>query len=500
MTPAQESGMDRLKDAMTATHPSITAAMESPRDGFLKRVAAELDRAYSKHGRDPWGRHEFYGVLKEEVDELWDAIKSDLPMEDVLSEVAQIACVCLRYVETGDRYRGPTSPAATPPRAGSRYRYFAYYGAGESLWRWDAVEGTALWLHRRMPEGGGPNPEASILEPDVMRGEIPALNAVVILREWSKTTPALATVLSEGVADLEPASEPAVVGTVTTRFVDGGKLEPMPVEPARGDDEAEAAMRAEAHRLVEALVIPTATQGRIFGPDDEPVAAIELSEVGNVRHAIICAMIEMAAFARRPHPAAVREPATDAVRTAAVKWATENYHETVPTAIKGYLAGHAAALASAPGTGECPKCQGYQVAIRNLEDALKSTPTPAPAAVVPEELRKRLAALVAPPSGLPGDATFTNGIKAGVELINYLRDHPEHLTPSPGGVVVKPETVEAARALAEGVRACRTDGEPPNTSEYVHELNRLGRVVLSDPALARPADAASAGGEVGNDR
>jgi hypothetical protein len=491
MTPAQESGMDRLKDAMTATHPSITAAMESPRDGFLKRVAAELDRAYSKHGRDPWGRHEFYGVLKEEVDELWDAIKSDLPMEDVLSEVAQIACVCLRYVETGDRYRGPTSPAATPPRAGSRYRYFAYYGAGESLWRWDAVEGTALWLHRRMPEGGGPNPEASILEPDVMRGEIPALNAVVILREWSKTTPALATVLSEGVADLEPASEPAVVGTVTTRFVDGGKLEPMPVEPARGDDEAEAAMRAEAHRLVEALVIPTATQGRIFGPDDEPVAAIELSEVGNVRHAIICAMIEMAAFARRPHPAAVREPATDAVRTAAVKWATENYHETVPTAIKGYLAGHAAALASAPGTGEaehdpakCHICADAKDSLRGVVEAVVS------------DMRSHFSeAEMATTENLIGEWRL--------KLIDALKK------PSPSPVPPAPDAKAAAEFCPYGCHAQRQGGVPPELLDLLeavwydhrHAVGNLRQYLDENMrtlnALARPADAASAGGEVG---
>lgn len=66
----------------------------------------ELDHAYQKHGADAWGRHEFYGVLKEEVDELWDAIKGDEPMEHVLSELIQVAAMCARYYETGDRYRG----------------------------------------------------------------------------------------------------------------------------------------------------------------------------------------------------------------------------------------------------------------------------------------------------------------------------------------------------------------------------------------------------------
>lgn len=73
----------------------------------LRLILEELDRAYAKHGRETWGRHEFYAILLEEVDELWDAIKADLPMEEVLSEVVQVAAVCLRYMETGDRYRGP---------------------------------------------------------------------------------------------------------------------------------------------------------------------------------------------------------------------------------------------------------------------------------------------------------------------------------------------------------------------------------------------------------
>jgi hypothetical protein len=73
----------------------------------LDRVQDALAHAYEKHGKDSWGRHEFYAILKEEVDELWDSIKGDEPMENVLAEAAQIACVCLRYLETGDRYRGP---------------------------------------------------------------------------------------------------------------------------------------------------------------------------------------------------------------------------------------------------------------------------------------------------------------------------------------------------------------------------------------------------------
>lgn len=73
---------------------------------LYERVRDELGRAYRKHGREPWGRHEFYAILLEEVEELWDAIKSDEPQERVVSELVQVAAMCFRYAETGDRYRG----------------------------------------------------------------------------------------------------------------------------------------------------------------------------------------------------------------------------------------------------------------------------------------------------------------------------------------------------------------------------------------------------------
>ena len=83
------------------THPSLA------RERLMKLIAGELDRAYEKHGTQPWGRHEFYAILKEELDELWDAIKADQPQEKVITEVIQVAAVCFRYFETNDRYRGP---------------------------------------------------------------------------------------------------------------------------------------------------------------------------------------------------------------------------------------------------------------------------------------------------------------------------------------------------------------------------------------------------------
>jgi NTP pyrophosphatase (non-canonical NTP hydrolase) len=92
---------------------------EQHRAQFIVGVLAELDHAYTKHGADPWGRHEFAAVLREEVDELWDAIKQDNPIEEVLKEAMQIACVCLRYAETRDRYMG-LHPLPLPVRGSAQ--------------------------------------------------------------------------------------------------------------------------------------------------------------------------------------------------------------------------------------------------------------------------------------------------------------------------------------------------------------------------------------------
>jgi hypothetical protein len=75
-------------------------------DPTYQRILAELARAYEKHDRLPWGRHEFYAILREEVDELWDAIKADEPQGRVLAEAVQVAAVVFRYMQTGDRYLG----------------------------------------------------------------------------------------------------------------------------------------------------------------------------------------------------------------------------------------------------------------------------------------------------------------------------------------------------------------------------------------------------------
>lgn len=74
--------------------------MDSRRKAILDDILVELDRAYHQHGSFPWSRHEFYGILLEEVDEVWDDIKRDIRMEDLVKEVRQVAAMCIRFLET----------------------------------------------------------------------------------------------------------------------------------------------------------------------------------------------------------------------------------------------------------------------------------------------------------------------------------------------------------------------------------------------------------------
>ena len=92
-----------LNSALKAKAEQFDGLM-SRRYELSERIAMELDRAYAKHGEEPWGRHEFYAILLEKVEELWDDIKADAPQAHVEAELVQVAAMCFRYFETGDRY------------------------------------------------------------------------------------------------------------------------------------------------------------------------------------------------------------------------------------------------------------------------------------------------------------------------------------------------------------------------------------------------------------
>lgn len=63
----------------------------------LAEAYAEVNRAKEKHPGDFHSLHEGYGVLKEEVDELWDEIKRNKRvLADVREEAIQVAAMALR--------------------------------------------------------------------------------------------------------------------------------------------------------------------------------------------------------------------------------------------------------------------------------------------------------------------------------------------------------------------------------------------------------------------
>ena len=72
------------------------------RPDAIRHITEELDKAYEKHNRIPWSRHEFYGIMLEEVEEAFDDIKRNVPLSVLRKEVAQIACVCLRFLEQAE--------------------------------------------------------------------------------------------------------------------------------------------------------------------------------------------------------------------------------------------------------------------------------------------------------------------------------------------------------------------------------------------------------------
>jgi hypothetical protein len=74
------------------------------REQILDDIDMELARAYTKHGAPQWGRHEFYGILLEEVEETWDTIKADEPMARLYEEAISVAAMVIRFFETGERH------------------------------------------------------------------------------------------------------------------------------------------------------------------------------------------------------------------------------------------------------------------------------------------------------------------------------------------------------------------------------------------------------------
>ena len=71
----------------------------------LNLIESEYNRASNLYP-DFHSNHEGYAVLKEEVDELWDAIKKDKGVnltDHMKHELIQIAAMCVRFLDNRDK-------------------------------------------------------------------------------------------------------------------------------------------------------------------------------------------------------------------------------------------------------------------------------------------------------------------------------------------------------------------------------------------------------------
>jgi NTP pyrophosphatase (non-canonical NTP hydrolase) len=66
---------------------------------LIEEVLTEINKAKLKHGTAPFNStHEGYAVLLEEVEELWQEIKSDNRSGNMRKEAIQVAAMILRFL------------------------------------------------------------------------------------------------------------------------------------------------------------------------------------------------------------------------------------------------------------------------------------------------------------------------------------------------------------------------------------------------------------------
>ncbi len=71
--------------------------MESSQDKIVRDMLAELERATEKFPAFH-SSHEGYAIIKEELDELWEAIKKNESPDRQKEEALQVAAMALRFV------------------------------------------------------------------------------------------------------------------------------------------------------------------------------------------------------------------------------------------------------------------------------------------------------------------------------------------------------------------------------------------------------------------
>lgn len=82
------------------THiPGYSRADHQRANAYLVEVMDQLEKAMKKHKPFPTDKHGF-AVIWEEVDELWDEVKSQegARSPEAVKELLQIACCCIRFI------------------------------------------------------------------------------------------------------------------------------------------------------------------------------------------------------------------------------------------------------------------------------------------------------------------------------------------------------------------------------------------------------------------
>jgi hypothetical protein len=67
-------------------------------NNIIEDVKSEYESAVEKHSNSFNSAHEGYAVLLEEVEEAWDLIKRDRPVQEIKEEMVQVAAMAIRFL------------------------------------------------------------------------------------------------------------------------------------------------------------------------------------------------------------------------------------------------------------------------------------------------------------------------------------------------------------------------------------------------------------------
>jgi len=373
---------------------------------------------------------------------------------DILTRYTEI----LHSVETA-----PQSPP-TPAREG-RYRYFTAESETPVRAFWRECGGVVVFITDDEP------PQASHYEPHRSKTVrlVEPNEAVRLIRSWNN--PANAPVLAECEADLTPPGEASVPAEAMDLLREVAGCVYCPDCAAK----ASALVRRHHHSPPVSRTPGEATDQPAKARGEEQHRCDFCGEP-SCYHCPECGWLVHLGHAGHcksdPDPGKAPPPApADEVRRAARGWAAAQKQPlyAIQFLIEGYLAGHAAALASAPGRGEPYKSPellvtagperqyvraGWHAALGegNLAelclDAARKEPHPTPAAGVPEAIRSIPTVLKHLRQELAGNAEHdaaeaVHKVEEQVKAILALAPSPS--TEPVGGVALPADLLDKAR-------------------------------------------------------